>query len=30
VKHYFLHADPENYDLARLDRAAQAGKPETR
>jgi hypothetical protein len=28
VKHYFLHADPENYDLARLDRAAQGGKPE--
>jgi hypothetical protein len=26
VKHYFLHADPENYDLARLDRAAQGGQ----
>ena len=28
VKHYFLHADPENYDLARLDRAARTEEPE--
>lgn len=28
VSHYFLHADPENYDLARLDRAARNSEPE--